>query len=167
MSPTFLTAADIDNLVREGKRTLILKPDVRLTSLAWDRVRELGVELWSDEPGGPRTPPGYTYPPASEAHAAFMQGLRDFRRLVSPAPALARLVDDMIAAAAGGPSVQLSPRLQLAMHGFSPTKRQQLLDPLQILILWSPRLFGPHTPHRRYDILWALTELQRCLSTPS
>ncbi len=165
--PTFLTATDIDALVRGGQRVLILKAAVRLTPLARDRARELGVELRSDEAGGPRTPPGYTYPPAAQAHGAFLAQLREFRRLVAPAPALARLVDDMIAAAEGGPSVRIPPRLQLAMHGFSPTKRQQLLDPLQILILWSPRLFGPRAPHRRYDILWALTELRRCLSTTS
>ena len=165
--PSYLTAADIDDLARRGKRSLVLKPDMRLTPLAWDRARELGMDLRADEPGGPRTPPGYTYPPAAEAHDAFVATLQEFRRLVSPAPMLARLVDALLRAADDGPSVRIPPRLQLAMHGFSPTKRRQLLHPLEILILWAPRLYGPRAPHRRYDILWALAELHRCLSNPS
>lgn len=167
MSPTFLTALDIDNLARQGKRTLDLKPDARLTPLAWDRVRELGIELREQKQGGPQTPPGYTYPPASEAHHAFVQGLRALRSQVSPAPVLARLVDSVIIAAEGGPAVTLPSHLQLAAHGFSWMKRRELSNSLRILILWAPRLFGPQAAHRRYDILWALLELERCLSNPS
>ena len=165
--PTFLTATDIDHLARQGQRTLILKPEMRLTPLGWDRVRELGMEVRAEEQTGPRTPPGYTYPPADEALPAFLATLHELREALAPAPVLARWVEAIIRAVEGGPSIPMPSRVQLAMHGFSLTKRRQLLIPVEILLLWAPRLFGPRAPHRRYDILWSLTELHQCLSKPS
>ncbi len=164
--PTYLTATDIDNLARRGKRSLALRPDDRLTPLARDRARELGMELRLASTG-PDVPPGYTWPRADEAHAAFLQALRDYRKALAPAPMLANLLDAVIQAAEDGPAVMLPKHLQLAAHGFSWTKRRALLDPLRILIIWAHRLYGPRTLHRRYDILWALAEIQRCLSKPS
>jgi len=164
--PTYLTVTDIEELARRGKRSLALRLDQRLTPLARERARELGMEL-RQLPTGPDVPPGYTWPPASEAHAAFLQALRDYRDALAPAPVLASLVEQIIQAAEGGPAVALPRRVSLAAHGFSWSKRRTLLDPLRILLIWAHRLFGPQSSQRRYDILWALAEIQQCLSNPS
>ncbi len=163
---TFYTLTDIDNLARSGTRVVILKPGTRLTPLARDRARELGLEIREEAARGPRVPPGYTYPPADQAHALFLEHLRRFRDHLAPAPILAQVVDDLIQAASGGPAIHLPSRTQLAMHGLALTKRRKLQDELIILTIWAHRLYGPRASQRRYDILWALAELQLCLSTP-
>jgi len=54
MPKTFYTERDIDDLVKQGVRSLIVDDDVVLTDLAYERARRLGLELLreSDQPPG-------------------------------------------------------------------------------------------------------------------
>src|SRR5574341_639693 len=54
MPKTFYTERDIDDLVRQGVKSLIVDDDVVLTDLAYEKARRLGLELLreSDQPPG-------------------------------------------------------------------------------------------------------------------
>ena len=54
MPKTFYTERDIDELVKQGIKSLIVDDDVVLTDLAYERARRLGLELLreSDQPPG-------------------------------------------------------------------------------------------------------------------
>jgi hypothetical protein len=158
----FITAAEVERRARRGQRTLDLGAAASLTPLARERAQELGMTIRRAQV--PRTPPpGYTFPPASEAHARFVEALEALQGALAPAPRLARLAGDVLRAAHQGPCIELPPPRQLAAHGFSWAKRRQLLPQVQILLLWAHRLYGPRAPQRRYDILWGLDALRQAL----
>lgn len=54
MPKTFYTERDIDDLVKQGVKSLIVDDDVVLTDLAYEKARRLGLELLreSDQPPG-------------------------------------------------------------------------------------------------------------------
>ncbi len=165
MKRKYYTVADIEALARSRQHALILGPDDRVTPLAWERARELGIELRSSQPPA-TTPPGYTYPPADKAHRAFLDKLTELERDLVAAPVLARVARNVIRAADRGDAIVMPSHLQLATHGLSWTRKRELEPKVRILIIWAHRLFGPHSARRRFDILWALEELQTCLSNP-
>ncbi len=166
MKRKFYTVADVEALARSSKKELVLGPDDRVTPLAWERARELGIELRSSQPPS-TTPPGYTYPPADEAHQAFLEKLTELERDLIAAPVLARVARNVIRAADRGDAIIMPSQLQLATHGLSWTRKRELEPNVRILIIWAHRLFGPRSTRRRFDILWALEELRTCLSNPS
>ena len=56
MSKTFYTERDIDDLTRQGVRSLIVDDDVVLTDSAYERARKLGLELLRDVDQPPAAP---------------------------------------------------------------------------------------------------------------
>jgi hypothetical protein len=59
MPKTFYTDRDIDDLLRQGVRSLIVDDDVVLTDLAYEKARKLGLELLRQDdqpPGAPVRP---------------------------------------------------------------------------------------------------------------
>ena len=164
---TLYTASAIEALVSSGKTVLTLGPNDILTPLARDRARELGLQLRSGSetsPGqqpAPRPPvaaPGLT----SDALTAFTGLLQLARRDVANAPQLARCFDDLLRAVEQGEAITL-PR---STHSASlpPEHRQALAEKIAQLTTLAHYLFGPDSPHRRYDILWTLVALQQMIA---
>lgn len=59
MPKTFYTERDIDDLVQQGVKSLIVDDDVVLTDLAYEKARRLGLELLREShqpPGAPIRP---------------------------------------------------------------------------------------------------------------
>jgi hypothetical protein len=70
MPKTFYTERDIEDLVRQGIRSLIVDEDVVLTDLAYEKARRLGLELLQPNDQPPAAPvrpyiAGPSSPPAS------------------------------------------------------------------------------------------------------
>ena len=75
MSKTFYTERDIEDLIRQGVRSLIVDDDVVLTDSAYEKARKLGLELLraTDQPPGAPVRPyiaKLASPSASAARAA-------------------------------------------------------------------------------------------------
>ena len=56
MPKTFYTERDIDDLVRQGVKSLIVDDDVVLTDLAYEKARKLGLELLRADDQPPAAP---------------------------------------------------------------------------------------------------------------
>ena len=56
MPKTFYTERDIEDLVNQGVRSIVVDDDVVLTDLAYDKARRLGVELLREEDKPPAAP---------------------------------------------------------------------------------------------------------------
>lgn len=56
MPKTFYTERDIDDLLRQGVKSLIVDDDVVLTDLAYEKARKLGLELLRAEDQPPAAP---------------------------------------------------------------------------------------------------------------
>jgi hypothetical protein len=56
MPKTFYTEHDIDDLLRQGVRSLIVDDDVVLTDLAYEEARKLGLELLRPDDQPPAAP---------------------------------------------------------------------------------------------------------------
>jgi hypothetical protein len=72
MPKTFYTERDIDDLVKQGVRSLIVDDDVVLTDLAYERARRLGLELLreTDQPPGAPVRPYIAKIPSPSASRA-------------------------------------------------------------------------------------------------
>lgn len=72
MSKTFYTERDIDDLVKQGVKSLIVDDDVVLTDLAYEKARLLGLELLreSDQPPGAPIRPYIAKLPSPAASSA-------------------------------------------------------------------------------------------------
>ena len=56
MPKTFYTERDIDDLLRQGVKSLIVDDDVVLTDLAYEKARKLGLELLRADDQPPAAP---------------------------------------------------------------------------------------------------------------
>jgi hypothetical protein len=56
MPKNVITERDVEELAREGKTSLDLDGDTILTELAYEKARELGVQLGASDPGAPSAP---------------------------------------------------------------------------------------------------------------
>lgn len=56
MPKTFYTERDIDDLLRQGVKSLIVDDDVVLTDLAYEKARKLGLELLHADDQPPAAP---------------------------------------------------------------------------------------------------------------
>lgn len=56
MPKTFYTEHDIDDLVKQGVKSLIVDDDVVLTDLAYEKARRLGLELLRESDQPPAAP---------------------------------------------------------------------------------------------------------------
>jgi len=72
MPKTFYTERDIDDLVKQGVKSLIVDDDVVLTDLAYEKARRLGLELLreSDQPPGAPIRPYIARLPSPAASSA-------------------------------------------------------------------------------------------------
>ena len=72
MPKTFYTERDIDDLVKQGVKSLIVDDDVVLTDLAYEKARRLGLELLreSDQPPGAPIRPYIAKLPSPSASGA-------------------------------------------------------------------------------------------------
>jgi len=72
MPKTFYTERDIDDLVKQGVKSLIVDDDVVLTDLAYEKARRLGLELLreSDQPPGSPIRPYIAKLPSPAARSA-------------------------------------------------------------------------------------------------
>jgi len=72
MPKTFYTERDIDDLVKQGGKSLIVDDDVVLTDLAYEKARRLGLELLreSDQPPGAPVRPYIAKIPSPAASGA-------------------------------------------------------------------------------------------------
>ena len=61
MAKTFYTERDIEDLARQGVKSLVVGEDVVLTELAREKVRRLGVELLSELDSRPSSAPARPY----------------------------------------------------------------------------------------------------------
>jgi hypothetical protein len=166
------TAADIEALAADGQRTISLGPSVILTPLARDRARELGVQLRSGEEARPAASPRpqtVSRPPvaatglASDAQAAFIGLLQQAREIVADTPHLARCFDDLLRAVEQSDALRLPGCPQPA--GLPDDRRQALAAQLAKLDALARYLFGPHSPNRRFDILWTLKTINSQLTS--
>ena len=168
---TLYTASAIEALVSSGQTALTLGPNDILTPLARDRARELGLQLRS----GSETSPGPAAPQlsaprppvvapglASDALAAFTGLLQLTRRDQADAPHLARCFDDLLRAVDQGETITLPHSTYSASLPLE--RRQALAEKIAQLTTLAHYLFGPAAPHRRFDILWALTALQQMIN---
>jgi len=64
MGPEFIFSRDIEDLVREGRKTLEVGEEARISAAAWDLIRENGIEVVYQF--RPETPPR-AEPPATES----------------------------------------------------------------------------------------------------
>jgi bacterioferritin-associated ferredoxin len=67
MGPEFIFSRDIEDLVREGRKTLEAGEGARISAAAWDLIREQGIEVVYQV--RPETPPR-AEPPATESKSA-------------------------------------------------------------------------------------------------
>jgi hypothetical protein len=56
MPKTFYTERDIEDLVKQGVKSLIVDDDVVLTDLAYEKARRLGLELLRERDQPPAAP---------------------------------------------------------------------------------------------------------------
>lgn len=56
MPKTFYTERDIEDLVQDGTQSIIVDDDVVLTDLAYERARNLGLELLREDDKPPAAP---------------------------------------------------------------------------------------------------------------
>ncbi len=56
MPKTFYTERDVEDLIRQGVKSLIVDDDVVLTDLAYEKARKLGLELLRAEDQPPAAP---------------------------------------------------------------------------------------------------------------
>jgi hypothetical protein len=166
---TLYTAADIEALAASGQRTLALGPNAILTPLARDRARELGVQLRWGQSAAPSPLANVPAPPlrrrvaqpsglaadARDAYCALAQQARDD---VSDIPHLARCFENLLRAVEQGAPVQPSWRVRPA--DLDPERRRALAGRVEKMHALGHYLFGPDSPHRRFDILWALEALR-------
>jgi len=68
MAKTFYTERDIEDLARQGVKSLVVSEDVVLTDLAREKARRLGVDLLSEQDSRPSSAPARPY--LSEASLA-------------------------------------------------------------------------------------------------
>ena len=167
---TLYTATDIENLARNGQRTLTLGPDALLTPLAQDRALELGVELrWSQEktPAAPSQAPASPRPPATpsglaaDALAAFVGLLQQVRDETADVPHLARCFGDLLRAVEQGDI--LPPPARPEPVRLPEDRRQALAARIEKLDALGRYLFGPVSASRRFDVLWTLDALKAAL----
>jgi hypothetical protein len=75
MAKTFYTERDIEDLARQGVKSLVVTEDVVVTDLAREKARRIGVELLSERDSRPASAPARPYiseipSPAASAPAA-------------------------------------------------------------------------------------------------
>jgi hypothetical protein len=92
MTKTFYTERDIDDLMRQGVRSLIVDDDVVLTDLAYDKARKLGFELLrvDDQPPGAPVRPYIAKLASPSASAARAPAAAAAVPAAPPSPAPAR-----------------------------------------------------------------------------
>ena len=56
MSKEFVTERDIEDIAREGKRQLVVREDIVLTDLAFEKAGRLGIELVQPHDNPPAAP---------------------------------------------------------------------------------------------------------------
>jgi len=159
------TVADIESMAGRGQMMLILDAHDIITPLARDRARELGVQLRSGSTDAPSPPSSPTPTPAvaatpgltTDALTAFIGLLKQARETSADTPQLARRFDDLLLAVEQGQTIHLQAAVQPA--SLPADRRDALAGMIGKLTVLGRYLFGPDSPHRRFDILWALTEL--------
>jgi len=75
MAKTFYTERDIEDLARQGVKSLVVTEDVVVTDLAREKARRLGLDLLSERDSRPASAPARPYisevaSPAASAPAA-------------------------------------------------------------------------------------------------
>lgn len=61
MAKTFYTERDIEDLARQGVKSLLVSEDVVVTDLAREKARRLGVELLNERDSRPASAPARPY----------------------------------------------------------------------------------------------------------
>lgn len=61
MAKTFYTERDIEDLARQGVKSLVVSDDVVVTDLAREKARRLGVELLNERDSRPASAPARPY----------------------------------------------------------------------------------------------------------
>lgn len=92
MPKTFYTERDIDDLVKQGVKSLIVDDDVVLTDLAYEKARRLGLELLreSDQPPGAPIRPYIAKLPSPAASGSGMAAASTSRSTSPVTPASSR-----------------------------------------------------------------------------
>ncbi len=61
MAKTFYTERDIEDLARQGVKSLVVTEDIVVTDMAREKARRLGVELLSERDSRPASAPARPY----------------------------------------------------------------------------------------------------------